>query len=312
MSRGDAASRWGRVATIPRDAVSEKGTRPRRRRVATTPRRRCDTLDELGTFDGRDGKGGGQLSVFKFRFALSPDHDMVRFPVDCGDGTQDVYDFMKCPIVQFFEQPHELPGCKSTRTDRGDATWKLRGDTSRRRRGCDVATPRRRRGNSVETRRVDAAAATWRSRGDESRRNRIPARRRYCTGEPIEADQPWKGTYGIGGQGPDDGWIKLQQPRMVRSIRWTVNNPMQNGQWGEYYDDSGVAQYGQAGLIGLKILIFPLYDLDIQLESAPAMGEFTYAAAGTWIFRGDESRRRRGPDVNSPLRRAATPRPGRG
>ena len=37
------------------------------------------------------------------------------------------------------------------------------------------------------------------------------------------------------------------------------------------------------------------------------------AAAGTWMVRGDETRRRRGRDVDGPWRRdAATPRPGRG
>ena len=62
----------------------------------------------------------------------------------------------------------------------GRATWTLRGDESRRRRGCDVdiswrqgvETPRLRRGYSVETNRGDAAAATRIFRGDESRRRR--------------------------------------------------------------------------------------------------------------------------------------------
>ena len=59
----------------------------------------------------------------------------------------------------------------SVETSRGTAaaaTWILRGDKSRRRRGCHVnlpwrrvATPRLRRGYSVETSRGTAAAATW-------------------------------------------------------------------------------------------------------------------------------------------------------
>ena len=70
----------------------------------------------------------------------------------------------------------DLP--KMGRGDAAAATWIFSGDESRRRRGRDVdiqrrrvaATPRPRRGYSVETSRGDAAAATWIFRGDESRR----------------------------------------------------------------------------------------------------------------------------------------------
>ena len=92
------------------------------------------------------------------------------------------------------------------RTGRGDAaaaTWKFRGDESRRRRGCDAdilrrrvaATPWLRRGNSAETRRGDAvdirwrrdAATPWTFRGDETRRRRgrdVDIRRRRVAAAP--------------------------------------------------------------------------------------------------------------------------------
>ena len=75
-------------------------------------------------------------------------------------------------------------GCHADRPWRGNAaaprraTWILRGDRSRRRRGV-------RRGSSAETGRGDAAAATRIVRGDESRRRRdedvdSPWRRELC------------------------------------------------------------------------------------------------------------------------------------
>ena len=64
------------------------------------------------------------------------------------------------------------------------ATWIFCGDQSRRRRGRDAdilwrrvaATPRPRRGDSVETSRGDAAAATWIFHGDGPRHRRATSR----------------------------------------------------------------------------------------------------------------------------------------
>jgi hypothetical protein len=83
----------------------------------------------------------------------------------------------------------------------------------------------------------------------------------YCTGAPIEAGMPWRGTFGAG------SWYAFQEPlstRFVRSVRWSLNFP---GVWGEGQQ--------QADLLGVKLIMFPLWDLNKQIAADYGMGEYT-------------------------------------
>ena len=63
----------------------------------------CDTLDWNGPWDAV-GQGGIHVHKFYWAFERGFDPAKVDPGIDCGDGSQPIWD-LKCPFVEFFEQP---------------------------------------------------------------------------------------------------------------------------------------------------------------------------------------------------------------
>jgi len=76
----------------------------------------------------------------------------------------------------------------------------------------------------------------------------------YCTGDAVEAASPWAGQFNAN---EHEGWYRLQQPQRVRSVRPTV---VVSGA-----ALSSAARSGQALSVGVKMVMWPLYDQDAQV-----------------------------------------------
>lgn len=80
----------------------------------------------------------------------------------------------------------------------------------------------------------------------------------YCTGPPVEWEQPWKGQFRYNDH---EGWYQLDRPRAIHSVRTT---------WVPA-GGAGVVAGGQRP-VAAKLVLWPLFNMDAQLGT---IDEFT-------------------------------------